>query len=114
MKSLLLICICWVFVCSESVPLGLTCLYDVFANVEENHLTAIIDATKMSKLGLLVMIFSLGILVFADYLEDKGGSLYEFLNKRSWLMRTAVLYAEIILILCMGMIGKSEFIYFQF
>ena len=86
----------------------------MFANVDKIHLSAIIAATKMGKAGLLVMVLGIGILVFADYLEDKGSSLYEFLNKRSWLMRTAVLYAEIILILGMGMIGKSEFIYFQF
>ncbi|KHM51772.1 D-alanyl-lipoteichoic acid acyltransferase DltB, MBOAT superfamily [Anaerovibrio lipolyticus DSM 3074] len=114
LKSLLLICICWVFVCSESVSVGLTCLYDVFANVDEIHLSAIIAATKMGKAGLLVMVLGIGVLVFADYLEDKGSSLYELLNKKSWFMRTAVLYAEIILILGMGMIGKSEFIYFQF
>lgn len=114
LKTLLLICICWVFVCTESVSVGFSSLYDVFANLTDCHILEIWKHTGMGTTSLLAMIMGITVHVFADYLEDKGSSLYDFLNRRSWALRTAILYAEILITLGMGMVGKSEFIYFQF
>lgn len=114
LKSLLLICICWVFVCTESVPLGLTSLYDIVVHIGDCHIAEVWAATHMGIASLVVMTLGLAVLIYADYLIDKGTSLYEVLNNRTWLTRTAILYVELILIMAQGMAGKSEFIYFQF
>lgn len=114
LKSLLLICICWVFVCANSVPVGMASLYEIFASIGDCHIVEIWKATHLGTVSLLVMILGIAALVFADYLEDKGTSLYEVLNKRTWMTRTLILYAEIILIMVTGKFGNSEFIYFQF
>ncbi|SFW61316.1 MBOAT family O-acyltransferase [Selenomonas ruminantium] len=113
LKTLLLICICWVFVCAESVPAGMVALYDILTNIGDCHMTELWKAAHIGS-NFSVMILGMAVLIFADYLEDKGTSLYEILNKRSWWVRTVILYVEIILIIDKGLVGKSEFIYFQF
>ena len=113
-RTLLLICICWVFVCAGSVSVGIESFYDMFANITQCNIVDIYSMTRQGKGALFYMTMGIGVLIFADYLESKGSSLYEVLNRRSFVVRTVILYVEICMILKAGLVGSSEFIYFQF
>ena len=114
-RTLLLICICWMVVCSGEVGRFITVIKHCF-----RHLIGGVSArdfmniSGLTIIDLAVMLCGLIILYFSDYLTDRGKSIFEIVDKRKYIIRLAVIYAEIIALFVFGMVGASSFIYFKF
>jgi D-alanyl-lipoteichoic acid acyltransferase DltB (MBOAT superfamily) len=113
-RTLLLICVCWVFVCAAGTAEGFAALGQALTHPFRVHIGQIIGAENLGRKTLVI--FGLAILLGAiEYiLQERGTSIKEFLDRRRYGVRVAVLYAELLLILLVGMVGNSAFIYFQF
>jgi len=110
-----LICICWVFICTESVTHGVKALGCIFANMLQpvNIMALLAEAgIGMGKLALL-MVCILALFV-VDFMIYKKISVTKWLGERFFLIRWALLYVALLMILLYGMVGNSSFIYFQF
>lgn len=113
-RTLLLICICWVFVCAGSVSAGISVFVNMVSNFSASHFYDILNTTGIDGKKAVFMFLCLMLLVFAEYLENKGSSIQRFMDGRHYLFRIGAIYLVVFLILGTGMIGKSTFIYFQF
>ena len=114
-RTSFLMCICWVFLCTESVGGGVEALGCIFTNLLQpvNFMALLAEAgIGMGKLALLLV--SILALFVVDYLIYKKVSVTKWLSERFFLIRWALLYAALLMILFYGMVGESSFIYFQF
>lgn len=114
-RTVLLICVCWVFVCSNGTMAALS----VFKHMTEVPVAYTTLASAFETFGLtisdlLIMIFGVLILGAADYLQYNGSSITRKLDEQNRGFRSLVIYAEAFSILLYGMVGTSTFIYFQF
>lgn len=113
-RTLLLICVCWVFVCAAGTAEGFAALRQGLTHLAQVHIGQVIGAENLGKKTLVIfgLTFLLGT---AEYiLQERGTSLKAVLDRQRYGIRVAVVYAELILILLVGMVGNSAFIYFQF
>lgn len=113
-RTVLLICICWVFVCSMSTKNSIYVIKHCFDSLTTFNFLNNFNSFYLGKVSVVIMILSLAILFFADYLRNKDSSVFDFTDKKPAGFKYAILYAEILAILVFGKIGISEFIYFQF
>lgn len=115
LRTVLLICICWIFVCSN----GTMAAVSVFRHMAEvpvayTTLTAAFETFGLTVTDLVVMILGVFILGMSDYLQYRGASVTEKLDGQNGVFRCLVIYVEFFSILLYGMVGTSNFIYFQF
>lgn len=68
---------------------------------------------QIDKIAALKIIGPLGLLVFYDCLNTNKDPI-NLINKVPKCLRWAIYYGVILLILCIGNYGQSQFIYFQF
>lgn len=114
LRTFLLICICWVFVCAGTVSGGMESLFNIISDFSNINTVDVFVSTGKGKGTVILMVLGLALLFFADYLKEKGSSIYEFVSSKPFLIRSGIIYAEIFAILYAGMVGQSQFIYFQF
>ena len=112
-RTLLLICVCWLFVCAGSTGGALNVIKHMFSNpliVNIKNLWVTVGRIgffAISGLGMLLIIIE-------HYLITNNNSIITFLNKRNFFFKWLLIYIEIGIIFVFGLVGQSEFIYFQF
>ena len=120
-RTLLLICICWTVVCAGSTQDALAAfaqiLHGPVSTEAFRSLPAFLAAAE--RFGLLlpdlaIMLGGLIVLYVTDRIAYKGSSVFEKLSGSCLALRLACVYGEVLLIYFFGMLGSSEFIYFQF
>ncbi len=114
-RTILLLCTCWIFVCSDVLQNGL----NVFKHMVSNFMIigaqeATLSLYNLSLRDLELMIGGVLLLVFEHYCLSKQSTVFEYLDKQNKIFKYAVIYAEILIILFYGMVGNSTFIYFKF
>lgn len=113
-RTLLLICICWVVACSGSMANAIGIFVHMFTSI-----TKLVPVSTLSvQCGLdvfdvLVMAIGLLVLLITDMLTQKETSIFEVGDKKP-VLKTILIYAEILMIFFAGEVGASSFIYFQF
>ena len=114
-RTLLLICICWVVACSGGTHAAL--------NIFQHMLTTPINYTPfittmenfgLNTLDILLMALGVVIILLAHKFEYAGTTIMKKIDEQNFVFKILVIYAEIITILLHGMVGSSAFIYFQF
>lgn len=114
-RTTFLICICWVFICTESVADGVKALGCIFKNMLQNpNIMGLLSEAGIGMGKLLVLVVCVVALFVVDYFIYKKKSVTQWLENRFFLIRWGFLYAALLLILLYGMVGTSSFIYFQF
>ena len=113
-RTVLLICICWLFVCSNSTKNSFIVIKHCFYSITICNFNNNFNMFYLGKISILIMILGCLILFFADYLQNKNSSIFAYVDKKPVLFKYCVLYAEILTIMIFGKIGVSQFIYFQF
>ena len=114
-RTFLLTGIIWMVVCSGGVGRSVSVVKHSF-----RHFLGGVSAGDFMKISgltfidLAVMLCGLIVLYFSEYLTDRGGSIFETIDKRKPVIGIALIYAEIIAIFVFGMVGASSFIYFKF
>jgi len=114
-RTLLLMCICWMVVCSN----GTYNAIDLFKHIIMNPINFTSYVNAMDVFGLTVLditIMAVGIVIL--YLSDlciyRGSSIFIVMNGQNFWFRIMLIYAEILAIMIYGIMGSSSFIYFMF
>lgn len=113
-RTVLLMCISFVFICAGSVKKGIEIFRVIFLNFSGDLRAEISLAEYFNSIDIVLMAAGVVVLLCADYLQDKGSSITAIIDEQKGIIRYAVLYAEILAIMLFGMVGNSSFIYFQF
>lgn len=115
LRTILVICIGWVFICTEDVAEGFLVWKRILLRPWMSGapgITALLH--ELTSVDAVLMIFGVLLLIAEHYFVSRESSLTQVLDKQRAVVRGAVLYAELLLILFCGMVGSSSFIYFNF
>ena len=112
LRTLLLICTCWVFVCAGSVGSGAKVLGKILTF---SGGTAFLSAQAMgfSMIDLFVMFSGAIFLMISDVLQYRNVSVSRVIAGFPFALRYLLLYATALIVI-LGGVGGSGFIYFQF
>ncbi len=114
-RTVLLICICWIFICTESVSRGIDVIGHFFTNINySNDIMALLAEAGIGKGKMAILLVSILALFIVDYLKYRKISVLSLLDRQCLVVRCGLLYLCAALILLYGMVGSSSFIYFQF
>mgnify|MGYP001094257861 CR=1 FL=1 len=114
-RTLLLICICWMVVCSNGTRRFAVLLKHAFSNLwNYTSFNSALGVIGLTSLDLLLMVIGICMLYLSDLCTYKGSSIFEVMDKQNYLFKIILIYTEVIMILMYGMVGSSPFIYFQF
>ncbi len=114
-RTALLICGCWIFICADLVRNGFQVLKHMVTNfIVLDAPAASLGLYNLSVRDVELMIGGILLLVLEHYCLSKKLTLFEAMDKQNKMIKYAVIYAEILLILFFGMVGNSTFIYFKF
>ena len=114
-RTILLICGCWLFICADGTTIALEVIKKMCSGFFGNM--ALVETIKGFGLGVKGCLgIGIGVIVLfiADAFTQKGTSLFSYFDHKPFLIRTVAIYIEVIMIVLLGMIGSSSFIYFQF
>ncbi len=114
-RTTLLLCVCWVFVCTPTVKAG----WEVLSHMVTKFLVPGTTALTQQLRGLDVrdvelMIGGILLLGAEHYCIEKDGSLFAAVDRQNKWFKYVLIYAEVLLIYVYGMVGSSSFIYFNF
>jgi len=113
-RTLLIVCVCWVFVCAQSVSSGLSIFQQIFCNPLPRGILSAMQKSGIGYMGAVIMVLGVIILIFAEELKFKGSSIKVFVDRFPVWFRIVIIYFEIIAIMYWGELGTSSFIYFKF
>lgn len=114
-RTVLLICICWIFVCSNGTAASVSVIRHMLENpIAFTPLVSAFETFGLTVTDMAVMFVGVFVLAAADYFQYSGSSITEKLDKQNGGFRCMIIYAEVFAILLYGMVGTSAFIYFQF
>ena len=114
-RTLLLICICWMVVCSTGTHNFMWILkYSLFHPWNYMSFNAIAEAAGLTSIDVLLMAAGLIMLFLSDLSTYRGESIFQAMDRQNYLIKVFCIYLEVIIILMHGMVGSSPFIYFQF
>ena len=114
-RTLLLICICWVIACSNGTHNAINIIRHMFTDLwNYTTFTAVMETFGINTLDVFIMIIGVVLLYITDKLVYEGTTVFKALDKQNFVIKIAVIYAELLTILLHGMVGTSSFIYFQF
>ena len=114
-RTLLLICICWLFVCSGSTHNAFNIIrHMVFVPWKYTTFVSSFNTFGLNVMDMFLMVLGVVFLYYSDLCVFKGTTIFKKMDGQNFGFRVAAIYLEIILILLYGMVGSSSFIYFQF
>lgn len=114
-RTLLLICICWIVACSNGTHNALNVFRQMFSRLW-NYTTfnTAMETFGLSTIDVLIMSVGVVLLYITDKLIYEKTTIFKVMDNQNFIFRVVVIYAEVITILLYGMVGSSAFIYFQF
>lgn len=114
-RTLLLVCICWMVVCSGSMAEFGAVVSHSFSNLwNYKAFNAIVETMGFTAIDILIMAIGVVVLYLADTYTYRGESIFKVVDRQNYLIRVGIVYLELFIILTHGMVGTSSFIYFQF
>ena len=115
LRTVLLVCICWLFVCAESLDRTWNVVLHMISNpIAYTTLEKAFEGFSLDVKDMLLMAIGVGVLMYADSRKYEGDSIQEVLDRQNIIFKWIIIYLEILVILMYGMVGTSSFIYFQF
>lgn len=114
-RTLLLICICWVVACSNGTHNAINVFGQMFSKLwNYTAFNTAIEAFSLSAVDVLLMSIGVVLLYITDRLIYQKTTIFKVMDNQNFILRVLVIYVEIIIIFLHGMVGSSQFIYFQF
>ena len=114
-RTLTLMCICWVFVCTSNIGMGINTYKSIFFSL--NPLTLVdggLFELGLDSQELIITIFGIIVVLFIDYIKYKGENAREVLGKQNIVFQYLILWIIALSIMFFGITNGSPFIYFQF
>lgn len=114
-RTLLLVCVCWMVVCSNGTYNAINLFKHAFANpVKFTPYTSALEIFGLNTLDITIMGTGVVILYLADLCVYKGTTVFERMDKQNFWIRILLIYSELLVTILYGVIGSSSFIYFKF
>ena len=115
-RTLLLICVCWLFVCSNGTKSAFNVISQMFSSFwgSSEAIKIITTQIGISMRTCVAVLLGIILLTIEEHFTEKRQNIFDFLDKKSFLLRAVVIYAELLMIIFTGRIQASSFIYFQF
>ncbi len=114
-RTLLLVCICWIFACSNGTFKAINIFKQMFSRLYNfSSLEESFNVLGLTSVDILIMSLSIILLYYSDKLIYTNSSIFKMTDKQNWFFRLFLIYAEILIIMFYGQVGSSAFIYFQF
>lgn len=114
-RTLLLVCICWVFVCANESIRAFKVIGHMFTHpIRTSYSMSVLEPFHLSVINILLMVSGLIVLYISDKYVYEGTNIFEVQNKRKFWIRVVFIYLELLAIMLFGELGTSSFIYFKF
>lgn len=114
-RTILLICIGLSVACSGGTRNYIAILKHALANpINYRSFNDAVNMIGLTPIDILIMTIGVFLIFISNYLEYKGESLFQFMDKQNYFIKLGFVYTEILAIFIFGLVGKSAFIYFQF
>ena len=114
-RTVFLISMCWMVLCTYSMSIYLAMMKFGFTHVcRVVSLDYFLTINSLNYTDVILMITGCVLLFLSDLCVFRGETIFKVMDRQNAGVRTAVIYAEILTIFLYGMVGSSAFIYFQF
>lgn len=113
-RTVLLMCVSFVFICAESVGNALGVYGRILMNFAAPVTAQLPLSSYVTSTDIALMTSGLLIVLYADYLKDRKTSVTALIDRQRPFIQYCAIYAEVLAIMFFGMVGNSSFIYFQF
>ena len=114
-RTVLLICICWIVACSNGTRNAINVFRQMFSRVwNYTEFTTVMETFGLNTVDVLIMSIGVVLLYITDRLVYEKTTVFKVMDNQNFAFRVLVIYAEVMTILFYGMVGSSAFIYFQF
>lgn len=115
LQTLSITCIIFLFMCAGSVTRGFEVMrFGLLHFVSYGSLDAALGGMKIGIIDAVIMVISTTILIISDILIDSGTSIFHVMDRQNLFVREFIVALELTVIAVYGMVGQSQFIYFQF
>lgn len=114
-RTLLLICVCWMVVCSNGTYNFIFIVKHMATNLW-NYTTFItaMETFGLTSLDILLMFAGTVVLYLSDLCVYRKETIFRVMDRQNFFIRIGLIYVEVLTIFMYGMVGTSSFIYFQF
>ena len=106
--------VCWTFVCTQNVKEGFNVIRNILFNVHSELIYENWASLNLPIRRAMPLLVGLFIMILADILHNRKTPINTIVNRYNKILRVALIYIELALILLFGMVGQSSFIYFKF
>ena len=114
-RTLLLVCICWLFVCSNDTFRAFRVIGHMFTYpIRTVYSMSVFEAFGLGIIDIILMIVGLVVLYVSDKYVYEGTSVFEVNDKKKYWFKVGLIYLELLAIMLWGKLGSSSFIYFEF
>ena len=114
-RTLLLVCLCWMVVCSNGTYNFISLLQHSICNIwSYTSFDIAVEAIGLTAVDILLMTIGVFMLFFSDLLIYRGDNIFKAIDRQNYFIKVVLIYFEVITIFIYGIVGSSSFIYFQF
>lgn len=114
-RTLLLICICWMVVCANGTHNFIAIVNHALTNLwNYTAFNTTVETIGLTSIDILLMAVGVVVLYLSDLCSCRGENIFKVMDKQNYLLKVALIYLEVTTILMHGMVGTSSFIYFRF
>lgn len=114
-RTILLLCLIWFFVCTPAVADGFGVLKQVFLHFcDSGTRMPALESLGFGYVDVILMLVGLGALLFEHICLARNSTMGKVMDDGNKVVKCIAIYAEVLLILFYGMVGSSTFIYFKF
>ena len=102
-RTLLLICICWVIACSNGTHNAISIIRHMISDLwNYTTFTSTMETFGINTLDVAIMIIGIVLLYITDKLVYEGTTVFKALDKQNFIVKILVIYAELLTILFHG------------
>ena len=113
LQTISIMAFAWIFVCAQGAKAGWKVIEHMVSAPLSLNVTSFMQVSGLSFGGYGIMLLGLTFIAFDEYLIYKGQSIIKYLTAKPYYMKIIFVYVELSLILFKGIVGASNFIYFN-
>lgn len=115
-RTLLLMCVCWIFVCAGSVREGVEVIKRA---VTVFNPWILLDGSLLtlgwtSTMHFIIVLLGILVIMYFDKLDNENENLFIKLEEQNAAFQCIFWWTILVIIMWFGVFGESSFIYFQF
>ena len=115
LRTLSITCILFLFMCAGSISRGIDVMrFSLSHFISYGSLDAALGGMKIGITDAVIMVIGATILLISDILIDSRSSIFDVMDRQNLFAREFIVALELTIIAVYGMVGQSQFIYFQF